>query len=126
MKSYKEWLKGLIPFLGQKAVDELAGELEAAAAGVPEAWQVTILALLADAVKEHGPDGVAIATEAVMGVLDGKVGIVFDWTNLRTASDLLAQMQNAEADKAVAAEKFMVTLQRLVEVVLTALFKALV
>lgn len=101
--AWQALLTNLIPIIGKPAVTALAGKLKGLVVG--EAWQQTIIDLLADAVEEHGVEGIRIALTAITAFTKNEVPDI-DWANPRTASDLVAQMQSAEADEKSAMRDF--------------------
>lgn len=102
----KKLLDSLIPMLGNAGVKALSDKLDELAAD-DASWKGTVLALLADAVDANGPKGIAIAQQAIEDLLNNEVPKI-DWASPRTASDLVAQLQNAEADKADAVRDWFV------------------
>jgi hypothetical protein len=98
-------LKVLVAVLGQRAVDELAAKLDELAAEAGEPWKRAVLALVADAVDQHGPAGLLLVQEVIDDLAAGKAPDI-DWANPRTASDVVAQLQNAEAGRRSAARDF--------------------
>jgi len=100
-------LKVLVAVLGQRGVDELAAKLDELAAEAAEPWKRAVLALVADAVEQHGPAGLLLVQEVIDDLAAGKAPDI-DWANPRTASDVVAQLQNAEAGRRSAARDFAV------------------
>lgn len=98
-------LKVLVAVLGQRAVDELAEKLDELAAEAGEPWKRAVLALVADAVEQHGPAGLLLVQEVIDDLAAGKAPDI-DWANPRTASDVVARLQNAEAGRRSAARDF--------------------
>jgi len=70
-------------------------------------WEKIALKMTADAVSKHGPSGVELAQKAIFGLFDGE-SVDLDFTDLKTASDALALLQNKEADDKSRAEDFFV------------------
>ena len=100
MSDFSDALEGLVPLLGAQAVKMASDELTELAADASDPLKAAVLALLSDAVSQHGADGVAMAQKAVADLLDGNAGAPdIDWASPRTASTLVAAMQNAEADR---------------------------
>jgi hypothetical protein len=62
---------------------------------------------LSDAVQAHGTEGVALAQKAIQDLFTNQVPNI-DWANPRTASDVVAKLQNAEADDKSKATDFFV------------------
>jgi len=98
-------LKMLVAVLGQKAVDALSEKLDEIVSEAGEPWKRAVLALLADAVDQHGPAGLVLVQQAIDDLADGKAPDI-DWANPRTASDVVAELQNAEAGRRSAARDF--------------------
>lgn len=84
-------------------MEELVKELRDEA---KDPWKGVVLALVADGLEKFGPLGVEKASEAIRSLLNGET-VVMDWMDLTVASDLLAQMQNAEADRKEATDAFL-------------------
>ena len=98
-------LKVLVAVIGRRAVDELAEKLDELAAEAGEPWKRAVLALVADAVEQHGPAGLLLVQEVIDDLAAGKAPDI-DWANPRTASDVVARLQNAEAGRRSAARDF--------------------
>ncbi len=115
--------KQLVPILGQKAVDAAADELKELA-GESDGWKKTLLALTANAVEEFGPEGIQKAMDVVEALRKNEVPKI-DWADLEVASDILAKLQNAEADQKTAARDFMVKLSKVLGIFLVGIIQAL-
>lgn len=104
---FQALLTQLLPVLGQVGVTKLSEQLRdlSSSAGAP--WQKLVLNLFAEAVEAHGPQGVELARKAMDDLLAGKPPKI-DWANPRTASDIVAMLQNAEANERSAARDFFV------------------
>ena len=98
-------LKVLVAVLGQRAVDELAEKLDELAVEAGEPWKRAVLALVADAVEQHGPAGLVLVQQVIDDLVAGEAPEI-DWANPRTASDVVAELQNAEAGRRSAARDF--------------------
>lgn len=106
--SYKRKISPLVNAIGNKGVDLLTDLLDQEAAKADEPWKRTLLDLLADAGRRYGPEGFAMAQNAVERLLDKKEVEIRQITkNLLIASNLLAQLQNAEAAKKERAKKWL-------------------
>jgi hypothetical protein len=106
--SYKRKISNLASKVGAQGVEKLAEVLDGEAAKADEPWKRTLLDLLADSARRHGPEGFAMAQEAVERLLDGDTKDIRKVTkNLLIASNLLAQLQNAEADRKDRARKWL-------------------
>jgi hypothetical protein len=104
---WKAMLDNLIPVVGEEAINLTVGKLDELTGEASEPWKKTVLSLVSDAVEEHGPAGLALAQQALDDLFAGKAPDI-DWANPRTASDIVAQMQNAEADRKNATRDFFV------------------
>jgi hypothetical protein len=106
--SYKRKISNMASKIGEEGVDKLADFLDDEAEKADEPWKKTTLDLLADAGRRHGPEGFKMAQDAVERLLDGKeVDLRKVTKNLLIASNLLAQLQNAEADRKDRARKWL-------------------
>jgi hypothetical protein len=109
--------------LGDTAVTKLQDLLNAKAGESTVAWQKSIYALLSLSVGTYGPTGVAKTLDALQSMLDGE-SPDFDWdvVDLEIASDVLARMQNQDADANTANHEFLiqvgVALKTMVQVIL--------
>lgn len=116
--SYKKTLSKLATKVGDEGVDRLAGVLDKEARDADEPWKRTLLDLLADSARRHGPEGFSMAQKAVEKMLKGEGKDLRKVTkNLLIASNLLAQLQNAEADRKERARKWLkAVVQTLVDI----------
>lgn len=117
-------LKVLVATLGQKAVDELSAKLDEIAAEAGEPWKRAVLALLADAVDDHGPAGLVLVQEVIDDLVAGKTPQI-DWASPRTASDVVAELQNAEAGRRSAARDFATRVGDVIGQILVGIFRGL-
>jgi NADH dehydrogenase/NADH:ubiquinone oxidoreductase subunit G len=122
---FTKLLETLLPLIGQKAVDKIQKELTDLSAETDSAWQKAVLALTADAVAKFGPQGIVMAVEAITALKKNKVPKI-DWADLRVASDVLAALQNAEADKKTKAQEFLVKLSNVLGLILSEILKAII
>lgn len=106
---FQKLLDTLIPTLGKTGVDALAREFQDLADAQGQPWKKAVLALLADAIEANGLDGVALAQSVIHDLFENKVPVI-DWASPRTASDIVAVLQNAEADTKSATNDFFVKL----------------
>lgn len=106
--SYKRKLSNLASKVGEKGVEELAAVLDKEAAGADEPWKRTILDLMADGARRHGPEGFKMAQDAVERMLDGDDTDIRKVTkNILIASNLVAQLQRAEMERKERARKWL-------------------
>ncbi len=99
-------VNGMLPVLGQAGVNALTKEVTALTAEAGEPWKKAVLGLVGNGIEMFGPQGVQVATDAINRMLAGE-DPELDWAELDVASDILAHMQNAEADRATAANAFL-------------------
>jgi hypothetical protein len=123
--NWQEMIKTLVPMLGQAAVDELTDRLSELTKGTDDAWKEAVLMLMAEAVEKRGPLGVALAMSTINNLLEGKSPRI-DWIDLRTASDVLAHLQNVEADRKKAVEDFVAQVSEIAGIALAAFLKGLI
>ena len=57
---WKTLLDGLIPVVGEEAINLTVGKLDELTGEASEPWKKTVLSLVSDAVEEHGPAGIAL------------------------------------------------------------------
>jgi len=122
---FTKLLDTLLPLIGQKAVDKVQAELSSLAASTETPWQKAVLALTADAVTKFGPKGITMALDAIKALKKNKTPKL-DWADLRVASDVLAALQNAEADKKSQAQDFLVKLSNILGLILGAILKTII
>jgi hypothetical protein len=123
--SYKSKLSSMASKVGEEGVEKLAGFLDGEAAKADEPWKRTLLDLLADAGRKHGPEGFKMAQDAVERMLDGDSTDIRKVTsNLLIASNLLAQLQNAEADRKDRARKWLIAIGQTLGTILKAVVSA--
>jgi len=110
VEKYAKKLAGMLPALGDKGVEAVAAELDKQAENADESWKKSLLNLAADSLDQHGPEGVRMASKAIEDLFAHKQAgtKLSDLTDdLETASNLLAALQNAEADRKTAARRFL-------------------
>lgn len=116
-------LTNLTQILEAAGLKVLDGKLQGLVDSTNPGWQKTILALIADAVDKHGLDGIALATQAIESLTAGKSPDL-NWADLGVASDLLAQMENAEADQNTAAHAYLLQVSAVLGTVLSGILKS--
>jgi hypothetical protein len=122
--NWNDLLKNLVPALGEMGVKALADELKNISAEAAEPWKKSILALLADAVEKNGVDGIKLAYDAIEGLINDEP-VKLDWADLEVASDVLAQLQNAEAGRKSATRDFFARVSDNLGAILGGLIKGL-
>jgi len=94
--------------LGTKGLGEITSFLDAKIID-SDGWQKNIYVMIANAVSAYGIIGVNMALNALHDILEGEPSNL-DWADLEVASDLLAALQNQEADIRDATRAFLVQL----------------
>lgn len=123
--SYRRTLSSLASKIGDEGVERLAGVLDKEARAADEPWKRTLLDLLADAARRNGPEGFDMAQKAVERMLQGDGRDLRKVTkNLLIASNLLAQLQQAEADRKERARKWLKALVETLGAILKAVLGA--
>jgi len=123
--SYKRKLSNLTSKIGEKGVEELAGVLDKEAKEADEPWKRTILDLMADGARRHGPEGFKMAQDAVERLLDGKDTDIRKVTkNILIASNLVAQLQKAEMERKERARKWLRAIGETIGTILKAVIGA--
>jgi len=123
--SYKRKLSNLASKIGEKGVEELAGVLDKEAKEADEPWKRTILDLMADGARRHGPEGFKMAQDAVERLLDGKDTDIRKVTkNIMIASNLVAQLQKAEMERKERARKWLRAIGETIGTILKAVIGA--
>lgn len=102
-----DMIQNLIGILGQPVVDRLMNDLRDIADEKDEAWKGTILRVIAEMTQQHGLDGVQLGIDLIEDVIGSDDAPDLTGLSLRAQSDLLAQLQRAEAEKKKAAGAFM-------------------
>jgi hypothetical protein len=116
----------LVPILGPEAATALAEELRELISDESPAWQRSVLALVADAVEKHGIAGIQIALDQIEILLEGDEEPEIDWANLMVASDLVASLQNAEADRKSAARDFLARIGKVLGPILSGIIRGII
>jgi hypothetical protein len=79
--------------VSQTEIDSLLSVLD-----IKEQWQKTIMSFIIQQIQTHGIEGLMFSIQALKDLVGGQV-VNFNSVDLKTASDLLAELQNMEADK---------------------------
>jgi hypothetical protein len=122
---FQKMIDNLLPVLGQVGVDTLAEVFKDLAGDQDKPWKQAALALLGDAVAANGMAGIELARKAINDLFDKKVPEI-DWASPRTASDIVAKLQNAEAGDKSAANDFFVKFGDSLSKILVTLVKGFV
>jgi len=129
--SAADFAKKLLPQagdLGEDGIEKLADVLGNEADKADAPWKKAMLNLVGDSIGKYGPEGLRMAQKGIEDLLDGKRGTkISDLTDdLETASDLLAALQNAEADRKKAARNFLLGVGQTLGTVAKGFLKALI
>jgi len=122
---FQKLLNDLLPIVGKTGVDLLSGTFKDLAADQDEPWAQTALSLLGDAIDQNGMAGVDLARKAIDSLFNDEVPDI-NWASPRTASDFVANLQNAEADAQSAARDFFVKIGDVFGQIFTGMIKGLV
>lgn len=122
---WMDLLDNLAPVLGEMGVKTLADKLQSLSAEATEPWKKTILALCANAVESAGLQGIDMAWKAVEDLVNDEPPKL-DWADLEVASDVLARLQNAEADRKSEARDFFARVSTEIGAILGGLIKGLI
>ncbi|MEC7109007.1 MAG: hypothetical protein VXX11_03240 [Planctomycetota bacterium] len=122
----KQGVDDITAALAPKAVEEIGkalGKVE-----VKEEWQSTLIGVVADSIDTYGVTGIEKAKDLVWNLVEGKPfdQEAFDNLSLRAQSDLLAQLQNKEADEQTAVKDFFAVVGDVLGGVLVAVAKGLI
>ena len=122
--NWQELLNQLLPVIGEEGIRRLKVLLDKLTQD-QEGWKKTMLGMVADAIEEHGPGGLVIALDAINDLIGGQEADI-DWANPRRASDMIAALQNAEADEKTAMHDFGVEVSLTLGILLSGLLKGLI
>tara|TARA_B100001057_G_scaffold476309_1_gene544119 strand:- start:1328 stop:1720 length:393 start_codon:yes stop_codon:yes gene_type:complete len=126
MGDVKEGVDDITSALAPKAVEEISkaiGGIE-----VKEEWQSTLLGVVAESVENYGVIGIEKAKDLVWNLIEGKPfdQEAFNKLSLRAQSDVVAQLQNKEADHQSAVKDFFAVLGDTLGGVLVAVAKGMI
>jgi len=119
--SWKDIVADLSVDLGEKGLDYVIKELDKIEGQATDPWMKVSLAMVGELLEKHGIEGLELARELIMSIGDNKVPDLSD-LSIATASDVVAQLQNAEAAERKLQQKYIV----IVTDVLAQLIKGLV
>lgn len=117
--------ESLVDELGKFGMDKAGDALEALAEKADSPWKKTVLALVEDAVEKYGPVGIEKAKDALDRIAKGK-NADMSFASLRVRSDVLAQLQNAEADRKNEAKEFMAMVAKTLGQIIAAVIKGII
>ena len=126
MSDIKKDVNDITAALAPKAVEEINKALSGIE--VKEEWQATLLGVVVDSVETYGVTGIEKAKDLVWNLVEGKPfdQEAFNNLSLRAQSDLLAQLQNKEADEQTAVKDFFAVLGNTLGGVLVAVAKGMI
>lgn len=87
-------------------MNDLVHELTKLKDSSSEPWKEAVLALVAQGMEKHGLEGFQKVSLLLASLMNNKTTSL-EWVDLKTASDILAHLQNAEADKKLAVNAFL-------------------
>lgn len=125
MDTLMKILNELVPILGQVGVDALVDELNELTEGMDDAWKKMVMNLVVNAVENHGMEGIQLALGYINALMEGERIPEIDWADLRTASDVVAHLQNAEADRKSEVNDFMAKISAVLGKIVAGLLKGL-
>lgn len=117
-------IEGKLKDLGDDGIARLRALLDGKADEATVGWQKGIYTLVSTSVGLYGPTGVNKALDALHSLVNGEA-VNLDWANLdlEVSSDILARMENVEADARTATHAFIIqvgeVVKEIVGVVLT-------
>ena len=114
----------LLPQLGQAGIDALKDKLDDLG-GDQEGWQKAVLELTANAIDEHGAQGLQIALDVINDLFEDKE-VDIDWADLGVSSNILAELQNAEAGRKSAAKDYMAKVSETFGPILSGIIKGII
>ena len=121
--NWQDALVSLVPVVGERVVGEVSDELQKLSDEADDPVKKLALTLIIEAAEEKGAEGIQLAEKAIKDLLAGEAPNI-DWAKPRTASDAVAILQNAEADKQNAARETMERAGHVLAKVGAALLKA--
>jgi len=110
-----------VPLLGDFFAKEVAVKLQEAI-GDGKDWRKSALLLIMDTVTKEGLAGLTTAADTLRRMANGEVSEI-DWTDLETASNILAAMQNAETEQKKELEKFLTIVGQALGIICVAAIK---
>jgi len=125
MSDFSKTLDSLVDTLGEAGVTLLSGQLSDLSSQADEPWQKLVLEMVAQGVESNGMDGIRLAEDALKSLMDNEVPDL-SFLDLASASDVLAQLQNAEADRKRKAHDLVVKVGKTIGAILSGVIRAAV
>ena len=122
-QDWTDILKKLMPGLADAGIKMLSDKLTSLGTDAEEPWKKAILQLVVKTVETSGPEGVKLAINAIEGLMDDGEVPDLSGLDIEGASDLLAKLQNAEADQKSATKAFLAKISEVLGTVLTGIIK---
>jgi len=124
MSDFADALRGLKDRLGDEGIESASAELDKLANKADSPWQASMVKMLADGVRKHGDEGLDLVVDQVDKMLAGKTHD-FSFTDLRTASDVVAKLQRAEAERKTKVRTFMAKAANILGMILKAIVSSI-
>lgn len=118
--NWKDKIIDLAGDLGEEGLEELLKMLDEIEAKADEPYKKVILAMVADLLVKHGLEGIEIA-EDLLKRMGEKKRVNLNDLSVRTASEVVAKLQNAEADDRKLQQKYLHVVADVLTEILTAL-----
>lgn len=119
-------IDSLVPALGHAGVQALTDKLSGLKADASDPWKKAVLGMAVSAVQAHGTQGIDLAHQYLDALIAGKAPPVIDGLDLEAVSDLLAQIENAEADKKTACKAYLTQIGDVLGTILSAIAKGII
>jgi len=123
--NWEQLLKNLVQSAGIAGMKKAEEALEDIKNQVDAPWKAAIMDMLADAVEEFGWEGIELVQNAIDKLVDGKVPDL-SFASLKSRSDALSFMQNAEADEKSQVQDFFSVIGKALGVILKAVIVGLI
>ena len=121
---WDELINNIIQTVGIMGINNLENALDDLRDQIDEPWKKSIMDILADTIEKYGLEGIQKIQDLVNQIADGdKPDMSF--MNLKSRSDVLAMMQNMEADKKSKARDFFMVIGETLGVIFGAIIKGL-
>ena len=121
---WNDLIRNLLKSEGAQYVEKLQGALDGLAEEAKEPWKKIVINLVADALEEYGPEGMSKVEQVLAELVAGSKPSIY-FASLKTRSDFLASLQNAEAHRKTAARDFFYSLGHTIGLILRGILKGL-
>ncbi len=123
MSDLMKVLDSLVDTLGEAGVTLLSEQLSDLSSQADEPWQKLVLEMVAQGIESDGMDGIRLAEDALKSLVNNEVPDL-SFLDLASASDVLAQLQNAEADRKREARDLAVKAGKTIGAILSGVIRA--